>query len=223
MALNINGRMKVKTLRADFLEEFGLTLRIYDGRSFADEDATLASIRKGDSKGGEFAPKRNTKIGNLEDKIMDLFGIKTQVSGSDDSYLCNNDLTLSGALEEDNNIIGKRERKSTLSEETADESESTITDNRDGSVGFGKAVENILEDLQNAEEDEDSLIITFLYNEKEYEYNAELDEYQNAEYLTNLLNNWMEADEIEQAMDDDMETEYNIPIDNIKDINISIE
>ncbi len=52
MGLNINGRMKVKTLRADFLEEFGLTLRVYDGRSFADDDATLASIRKGDNRGG---------------------------------------------------------------------------------------------------------------------------------------------------------------------------
>ena len=51
MALNINGRMKVKTLKANFLEEFGLTLRVYDGRSFADPEATLASIRKGDSKG----------------------------------------------------------------------------------------------------------------------------------------------------------------------------
>jgi hypothetical protein len=50
MALNINGRMKVKTLRADFKKEFGLTLRVYDGRSFADNDSTLASIRKGDSK-----------------------------------------------------------------------------------------------------------------------------------------------------------------------------
>jgi hypothetical protein len=52
MALNINGRMKVKTLKSEFKDEFGLTLRVYDGRSFADEDATLASIRKGDSKGG---------------------------------------------------------------------------------------------------------------------------------------------------------------------------
>jgi hypothetical protein len=33
--MNINERMKVKTLRAEFKEEFGLILRIYDGRSFA--------------------------------------------------------------------------------------------------------------------------------------------------------------------------------------------
>ena len=111
MALNINGRMKVKTLRADFKKEFGLTLRVYDGRSFADDDSTLASIRKGDSKGGEFAPRKNTKVGNLEDKIMEMFGIKTQVAGSDDSYLCNNDLTLTGALESDQKKVSKKESK----------------------------------------------------------------------------------------------------------------
>ena len=121
MALNINGRMKVKTLRADFKKEFGLTLRVYDGRSFADDDSTLAAIRKGDSKGGEFGPRKNTKVGNLEDKIMDMFGIKTQVAGSDDSYLCNNDLTLAGALEADQKKVAKKSKK-TKEEVSADES-----------------------------------------------------------------------------------------------------
>ncbi len=121
MALNINGRMKVKTLRADFKEEFGLTLRVYDGRSFANDDATLASIRKGDSKGGEFSPKRNTKVGNLEEKIENMFGIKTQVAGSDDSYLCDNDLTLTGALEEDEKKMGRKEKKDNKENDLVDE------------------------------------------------------------------------------------------------------
>ncbi len=116
MALNINGRMKVKTLKADFRKEFGLNIRLYDGREFADDDATLASIRKGDSTGGEFAPQRNTKVGNLEDKIMDLFGLKTQVSGSDDSYLCENDHTLAKALEVDEKLMVKRENREAKAE-----------------------------------------------------------------------------------------------------------
>jgi len=111
MALNINGRMKVKTLKEDFKKEFGLTLRVYDGRSFADDDATLASIRKGDSKGGEFSPKRNMKVGNFEEKMMDLFGIKVQIAGSDDSYLCDNDLTLAGALEVDEKKMNKKSKQ----------------------------------------------------------------------------------------------------------------
>mgnify|MGYP006995580184 CR=1 FL=1 len=116
MALNINGRMKVKTLRADFKKEFGLSMRVYDGKNFADEDATLASIRKGDNVGGEFSPARNTKVGNLEDKIMEMFGIKTQISGSDDAYLCNNDLTLAGALEEDAKVLARKAKKAAKNE-----------------------------------------------------------------------------------------------------------
>jgi len=109
--MDINGRMKVKTLKSQFKDEFGLTLRVYDGRSFAGDDATLASIRKGDSKGGEFTPRKNTKVGNLEDKIQEMFGIKTQIAGSDDSYLCDNDMTLQAALEEDGKKLQRKQRK----------------------------------------------------------------------------------------------------------------
>jgi hypothetical protein len=117
MALNINGRMKVKTLVSDFKKEFGLTLRVYNGRSFADEGATLASIRKGDAKGGEISPKRNMKVGNLEDKIQELFGIKTQIAGSDDSYLCDNDNTLAKALEVDTKKLDKKSKKEAVTKE----------------------------------------------------------------------------------------------------------
>ena len=121
MALNINGRMKVKTLKSDFKKKFGLNIRVYTGREFADDDATLASIRKGDAKGGEFSPARNTKVGNLEDKILDMFGLKTQISGSDDSYLCENDHTLAKALEVNEKLMvkrSKRDDKSTMKEST---------------------------------------------------------------------------------------------------------
>ncbi len=123
MTLNISGRMKVKSLKSQFKDEFGLSIRVYDGRSFADDDATLASVRKGDSKGGEITPRKNTKVGNLEDKIMDMFGIKTQISGSDDSYLCNNDLTLKAALEEDKLKMARKEKKAVGSDVSVSEIE----------------------------------------------------------------------------------------------------
>lgn len=127
MALNINGRMKVKTLKSDFKKEFGLNIRIYDGREFANKDATLASVRKSDSIGGEFSPARNTKVGNLEDKIMELFGFKTQISGSDDSYLCENDHTLAKALEVDKNLMMKRANRTEkiIKEATIEQDKST--------------------------------------------------------------------------------------------------
>jgi len=111
MALHINGRVKVKRLKNDFKKEFGLNIRVYTGREFADDEATLASVRKGDAKGGDFSPARNMKVGNLEDKMLELFGLKTQISGSDDSYLCDNDYTLAKALEVDEKLMLKRSKR----------------------------------------------------------------------------------------------------------------
>lgn len=136
MALNINGRIKVKTLKQQFKDEFWLSIRIYDGRSFANDEATLASIRKGDSKGGEFSPRKNTKVGNLEDKIEEMFGIKTQIAGSDNSYLCDNDLTLAGAFEEDEKKIAKKEKKAALKEKESE----VKSDSTDDSLSDTKTI-----------------------------------------------------------------------------------
>jgi hypothetical protein len=117
--MNINGRVKVKTLKAQFFEEFGLTIRVYDGRSFADDNATLASIRRGESIGGEFSPRKNTKVGNLEDKIKELFGLKTQIAGSDNSYLCDNKITLAKAKEDDDARMERKARKASRLNDSA--------------------------------------------------------------------------------------------------------
>lgn len=54
MALSVDGRKKVKTLKEEFKNEFGVSIRVYKGVKFADENATLASIRKeGAAKTGE--------------------------------------------------------------------------------------------------------------------------------------------------------------------------
>lgn len=95
--LTISGRMKVKSLKADFKKAFGSTLRVYNGAKFADDDATLASIRKGDAKGGDVKAHGATKVGNFEKSILDNFGIKIQVSTPDDSKLVSDDLTLSAS------------------------------------------------------------------------------------------------------------------------------
>jgi len=118
MAFSISGKQKVKTMRKNFKEEFGLTIRIYDGRSFADDDSTVAQIRT-EKTSGNLEVRKNMKVGNLEDKIMKDFGIKTQIAGSDDSYLCNNDLTLAKALEEDAKKLERKEKKSTKQTESS--------------------------------------------------------------------------------------------------------
>ena len=93
-------------------------MRVYDGRSFAEGDATIGQVRK--KRGSSSIDiRRNTKIGNLEDRFMEDFGIKVQIAGSDDSYLCDNDLTLAAALKEDQNKLGRRQtsKADTISQE----------------------------------------------------------------------------------------------------------
>ncbi|MDX9791302.1 MAG: hypothetical protein RBT61_10765 [Candidatus Kapabacteria bacterium] len=95
--LTISGRMKVKSLKADFKKAFGSTLRVYNGAKFADDDATLASIRKGDAKGGEVKAHGATKVGNFEKSILENYGIKIQVASPDDTKLVSDDMTLSAS------------------------------------------------------------------------------------------------------------------------------
>ena len=87
---SLNGRTKVKTLKANFKKNFGGTLRVYKSASckgaFADEEATLASIRTGDAKGGELVVKGNMQV-----------GIGVQVANADDSKLADNSITLTAS------------------------------------------------------------------------------------------------------------------------------
>ncbi len=98
--LNLNGRTKVKTLKAEFKKNWNATLRVYNGVKFADDDATLASIRQGDAKGGELKVAGNIKVGNFEEKMKEIFGVKVQVANPDDTKLSDNDITISAAGKE---------------------------------------------------------------------------------------------------------------------------
>ena len=83
--LKVSGRMTVKRLKENFKNEFGGTLRVYDGREKADDNATLASIRRNeDAKGGELVCNRHLTVGSFERRMRDIFGIKVQVATPDD-------------------------------------------------------------------------------------------------------------------------------------------
>jgi len=64
--LSITGQMKVSTLQEGFLKEFGLKLRVYDGREFADPSQTLAQVRKKKGSGKDLSVAKNMKVGNLD-------------------------------------------------------------------------------------------------------------------------------------------------------------
>ena len=97
----LDGRMKVKSLKANFKENFGSTLRVYKSATckgaFADEEATLASIRAEGFKGGDLVVKGNMQVGNFEKKVAELYGIGVQVANADDSALADNGVTLVAA------------------------------------------------------------------------------------------------------------------------------
>lgn len=100
---NVDGRMKVSTFKAKFKENFGATLRVYTTtgcKQFANDDATLASIRTGNAKGGKLTVGGNLRVGNFEKKVAELYGIGVQVANSSDTKLSNNDITLVAAGKE---------------------------------------------------------------------------------------------------------------------------
>ena len=61
----IDGRMTVRTLKERFKKEFEGTLRVYNGRELADENATLASIRQDEAKCGELVCRANRTVGYI--------------------------------------------------------------------------------------------------------------------------------------------------------------
>ena len=126
--LSITGQMKVSTLQEGFLKEFGLTLRVYDGREFADPSQTLGQVRKKKGSGKALSVAKNMKVGNLEDKFEEEFGLKVQVAGSDDSYLCDNNLTLNAAQQEDEKKLARKERKAERQAEASDDEEDEVDD-----------------------------------------------------------------------------------------------
>ena len=96
--LTVSGKMKVKTLKKDFKENFGCSLRVYVGKKFADDSATLASIRKETSvKVADLKIRGNMKVGSLEQLFKKELGITIQIANLDDTKLVSDTLTLSAA------------------------------------------------------------------------------------------------------------------------------
>ena len=94
--LKVSGRVTVKRLKENFKNEFGGTLRVYDGRAKADDNATLASIRRNeDAKGEELVCNGHLTVGSFERRMRDIFGIKVQVATPDDWTLALDGITLS--------------------------------------------------------------------------------------------------------------------------------
>ncbi len=78
--MNISGRTTVSKLKTMFKEEFGIGVRVYNGNRFAEDSATLASIRNGgDARKSTFELRGNMKVRNAEKLFKDVLGISIQI------------------------------------------------------------------------------------------------------------------------------------------------
>jgi len=91
---SISGRMSVKTVKKNFIDAFGGSLRILKDGKPADDGATMASLKADGCKGGELELKGNTKVAGMKKKIADLYGISVEVYAADGKKPVDDGLTL---------------------------------------------------------------------------------------------------------------------------------
>ncbi len=94
--LKVDGRMKVKTLRANFKKAFGFTLRVYNTQNhFVDDELLIANVRQGEeTQNGACEINPEWTVDEFEKAFMQAFSIKVQVAEPDDSKLADNSAIL---------------------------------------------------------------------------------------------------------------------------------
>ena len=98
--LSVASNIKVKTFKQRFKKNYGVEIRVYKGRRFADNDVTLASIRVGDCP-GEVRINPNMLVGNLEGRIKKDLGVVVQIEDSKGSIANIDHLRLSDLRNQD--------------------------------------------------------------------------------------------------------------------------
>ncbi len=129
----ISGRIRVKTLKNEFKKNFGLTIRVYKENILVNNMATLASIRTTNITGGELSCEKTEIINDLYNRFRETLGIVIEIAGSDDSYLCDNNMTLATAMENDikKNALKKQKNKNNLKNVNITQYDTTPTDFKD--------------------------------------------------------------------------------------------
>lgn len=112
---HIAANKKLKTIQAEFKENFGLTLRIYKGKQLADPEMTIAGLNKKTSSeihanNVDLSIKASLNIGEFEKLIENHFGLTIQVANEFDSYCVNNKYTLGQAARKEDLIDWLSER-----------------------------------------------------------------------------------------------------------------
>ena len=159
----IDSRIKVKTLKELFFNEFGGVLRVYNGNKMADDDATLASIRANDiAQGGELTCRANRTVGGFEKEMWDMFGIKVQIATKDDWVLVLDGITLSKIKD-----IPEKATKASMEDFLAYKRQKN---NKEEVVSEEVEMD---EDIEEEEDDDDGFCDNVAYNGIEYSADEE--------------------------------------------------
>lgn len=101
---NVESTMKVSDLCKNFKANFGLSLRVYKGKQIAsDGRMTLNSLDQRTTQtsvnfeNGKLTIKANQKIGEVESKFLEHFGIAVQIADIENKKLLSDELTLGDA------------------------------------------------------------------------------------------------------------------------------
>ena len=113
---HMNSRMKVKSVQRLFKENFGLTLRIYKGKQFADPNLTVSQLNKRTSdeinaNQKDITIKASMNVGDFEKEIKNVYGLTVQVADEFDRYLINDRYTLGQASRREPLIDWLKEKK----------------------------------------------------------------------------------------------------------------
>jgi hypothetical protein len=93
-SFEVDPEMTVKELKVLFNKKFGLSLRVYKGRQFADEKTKLKDIIKGEHDDKKFTIKGVHKVIEVENEFKKHFGVTVQVADRLNDKLAANDRTL---------------------------------------------------------------------------------------------------------------------------------
>lgn len=150
----IDGRMTVRKLKENFKNEFEGTLRVYDGRELADDKATLAAIRKGDAKGGEFICRASRTVGKFKQEMKEVFGIRVEVASPDDYVLALDGITLANlknikekATKADMEELVAYKRKSTDNDSATDNDDIDVVEEK--KTNESKTISELIEEVDD--------------------------------------------------------------------------
>ena len=97
MKLKVIKTSSVKSIKKQFFKGFNCNIRIYKGSRIADDKIKISELTKIDEFNGELELGARSRVGNVEDYFKKEFGIKVQISNTDDTKLAKNDMTLTQA------------------------------------------------------------------------------------------------------------------------------